>query len=108
MNYLRLGKYFVAGALAGLPVLVTFADTVGWVAVVGGKSMRVRKWLKYAFQVNTLVNFQSPPQPTLNPKGSSTSRDIVWVSRWDPQNGKLQPGDVVAFRLACNQRLTLT
>lgn len=35
-------KYFAAGVAIGLPVLVTFAETIGWVAEVDGKSMRVR------------------------------------------------------------------
>ncbi len=51
--YLRLVGYFATGAVISLPVLITFAETVGWVAEVEGKSMRVG---------DSLV-----PRPTIKP-----------------------------------------
>ncbi|XP_072934198.1 mitochondrial inner membrane protease subunit 2 [Epargyreus clarus] len=57
----------------GIPVGVTFLDTVGYVARVEGISM----------------------QPALNPE--STNTDYVFLSRWSVRDYKVQRGDVISL-----------
>ena len=119
-------RYFSYGIALGLPVAVTFADYVGIVAVVTGNSMRVRQrsasegeipeWNQvFTWPIGRAagaglgwdhVHYPRPPthcscsyslQPTLNPAGSST-RDMVWVSRWSLRHNQPRPGDIIALR----------
>lgn len=57
----------------GIPIGVTFLDTVGYVARVEGISM----------------------QPCLNPESNNT--DYVFLSRWAVRDYKVQRGDVISL-----------
>lgn len=59
--------------LIGVPIGVTFLDTVGYVARVEGISM----------------------QPVLNPE--STNTDYVFLSRWSVRNYDIERGDVISL-----------
>ncbi|KPI99065.1 PREDICTED: mitochondrial inner membrane protease subunit 2 [Papilio xuthus] len=59
--------------LFGIPIGVTFLDTVGYVAKVEGISM----------------------QPALNPE--STNTDYVFLSRWAIRDYKIERGDVISL-----------
>ncbi|XP_045503812.1 mitochondrial inner membrane protease subunit 2 [Colias croceus] len=59
--------------LFGVPIGVTFLDTVGYVARVEGISM----------------------QPVLNPE--STNTDYVFLSRWSVKDYNVQRGDIISL-----------
>ncbi|CAG4931951.1 unnamed protein product [Colias eurytheme] len=59
--------------LLGVPIGVTFLDTVGYVARVEGISM----------------------QPVLNPE--STNTDYVFLSRWSVKDYNVQRGDIISL-----------
>uniref|UniRef100_A0A6V7K5W9 Mitochondrial inner membrane protease subunit n=1 Tax=Bracon brevicornis TaxID=1563983 RepID=A0A6V7K5W9_9HYME len=61
--------------LFGIPIGVTFVNTVGYVARVEGVSM----------------------QPALNPDGT-TSYDYVYLNCWSVNNYSLNHGDIVSFK----------
>lgn len=65
-------KLFLKAALFGIPLGITFVDTVGYVARVDGVSM----------------------QPALNPASSS---DYVFLNRWYIKFSEVSRGDVVAL-----------
>ncbi|CAH4030714.1 mitochondrial inner membrane protease subunit 2 [Pieris brassicae] len=59
--------------LLGVPIGVTFLDTIGYVARVEGISM----------------------QPALNPE--STNTDYVFLSRWAVKDYRIQRGDIISL-----------
>ncbi|KAJ9600118.1 hypothetical protein L9F63_009594 [Diploptera punctata] len=59
--------------LVGIPIGITFLDTVGYVARVEGISM----------------------QPALNPEGPTT--DYVFLNRWSIRNCEISRGEVVSL-----------
>lgn len=65
-------KPFLKAVLFGIPIGITFIDTVGYVARVDGVSM----------------------QPALNP---SSTTDYVFLSRWSVRFFDISRGDVVAL-----------
>lgn len=66
-------KSLFKSLLVGVPIGVTFLDTVGYVARVEGISM----------------------QPVLNPESVDT--DYVFLSRWAVRNYDIQRGDVISL-----------
>ncbi|KAJ0173280.1 hypothetical protein K1T71_011456 [Dendrolimus kikuchii] len=66
-------KTVCKSVLLGLPIGITFLDTVGYVARVEGISM----------------------QPVLNPEPSNT--DYVFLSRWAVRDYHVQRGDVISL-----------
>lgn len=66
-------KTVCRSVLLGLPIGITFLDTVGYVARVEGISM----------------------QPVLNPEALNT--DYVFLSRWAVRDYKVQRGDVISI-----------
>ncbi|XP_075983786.1 mitochondrial inner membrane protease subunit 2 [Anticarsia gemmatalis] len=61
--------------ILGVPIGITFLDTVGYVARVEGISM----------------------QPVLNPDSKSNNNDYVFLSRWAVRDYNLQRGDVISL-----------
>ncbi|XP_038215352.1 mitochondrial inner membrane protease subunit 2 [Zerene cesonia] len=66
-------RSFFRSMLFGVPIGVTFLDTVGYVARVEGISM----------------------QPVLNPE--STNTDYVFLSRWSVKDFNIQRGDIISL-----------
>ncbi|KAK0168416.1 hypothetical protein PV327_002219 [Microctonus hyperodae] len=63
----------IRSILIGIPIGITFVDTVGYVARVEGLSM----------------------QPALNP--DSTKTDYVFLNRWTIRDYNLNHGDIISF-----------
>lgn len=61
--------------ILGVPIGITFLDTVGYVARVEGISM----------------------QPVLNPDSMSNNNDYVFLSRWAVKDFNVQRGDVISL-----------
>lgn len=66
-------KSFFKSVLFGIPVGITFLDTVGYVARVEGISM----------------------QPVLNPESKNT--DYVFLSRWAVSDYEVKRGDIISL-----------
>lgn len=64
---------FIKSVIVGLPIGITFLDSVGYVARVDGISM----------------------QPALNPDRSST--DYVFLNRWAVRTLDIKRGDIVSL-----------
>lgn len=64
---------FIKSIIVGLPIGITFLDTVGYVARVDGISM----------------------QPALNPDRATT--DYVFLNRWAVRTLDIQRGDIVSL-----------
>ncbi|CAK1541825.1 unnamed protein product [Leptosia nina] len=66
-------RSFLRSMLLGVPIGVTFLDTVGYVARVEGISM----------------------QPVLNPESKNT--DYVFLSRWSVKDYNIKRGDIISL-----------
>lgn len=64
---------FLKSVIIGLPIGITFLDSVGYIARVDGISM----------------------QPALNPDRSTT--DYVFLNRWAVRGSEIERGDIVSL-----------